>query len=84
MNRKNYEIHLKYIFRKGYLQKPRRISRIYISWAYAPTEVSISVSNDNHNWETALNWKNTKNSWAYNRFRGFFWWWRNYYRYFFY
>jgi len=65
---------------EGVFEYTRRLSHLWIRWAYAPGSYRILTTNDGSNWEESIPWQTGFKGVLWQWLAKIFWWWRWFYK----
>ena len=65
---------------EGVLEYSRRLSHLWIRWAYAPGSYRVLITNDGVNWEEKIPWQTGFKGVLWQWLAKIFWWWRWFYK----
>lgn len=65
---------------EGVFEYSKRLSHLWIRWAYAPGSFRILSTNDGSNWEELIPWKSGFKGVLWQWLAKVFWWWRWFYK----
>lgn len=65
---------------EGTFQHPRRLSHLWIRWAYSPGKYRVLVSMDNETWQEQISWQTGYKGVLWQWLAKLFWWWKWFYK----